>query len=143
MTRAHDNTRRVCIQHHVLTHDVLNHVMKTIGERIRQAREYRGLSGEQLAHMCGYKNQSGISNLENRASTSGGTKIVAIARALDVSVKWVLDGPDVLNMQEVKRSMNANQAAPHTSPAKTTMPAENTTRRCGLFRASRATSTRA
>ncbi len=60
MTRAHNNTRRVCIQHHVLTHDVLNHVMKTIGERIRQAREYRGLSGERLAHMCGYKNQSGI-----------------------------------------------------------------------------------
>lgn len=103
MTRAHDNTRRVCIQHHVLTHDVLNRAMKTIGERIRQAREYRGLSGEQLARTCGYKNQSGISNLENRASTSGGTKIVAIARALDVSVKWVLDGPDVLNMQDVKR----------------------------------------
>lgn len=103
MTHRDNNTSRVECKHHVLTHGVLNQRMKTVGERIRQAREHRGLSGEQLAHMCGYKNQSGISNLENRASTSGGTKIVSIARALDVSVRWLLDGPDVYSVQDVAR----------------------------------------
>ena len=68
--------------------------MKTVGERIRQARDARGLSGEELAHAVGYKNQSAISNLENRATGSGGTKIARIAAALRVPVQWLLEGPD-------------------------------------------------
>lgn len=68
--------------------------MKTIGERIRQAREALKMSGESLALKVGYKNQSAIGNLENRASGNGGNRIVAIATALNVPVEWLLKGPD-------------------------------------------------
>jgi transcriptional regulator with XRE-family HTH domain len=68
--------------------------MKSVGERIRQARDERRLSGAELAQRVGYKNQSAIGNLENRAGGTGGKKIAQIARALDVPVEWLLNGPD-------------------------------------------------
>lgn len=68
--------------------------MKTVGERIRQAREARGLSGEELALAVGYAHQSAIGNLENRATGTGGTKIAKIAAKLRVPVQWLLEGPD-------------------------------------------------
>lgn len=72
--------------------------MKTIGERIRQARDGRKMTGEQLAEKVGYKKQSAIANLENRASGTGGNKINAIADALSVSVEWLMRGPDGPNV---------------------------------------------
>lgn len=84
-----------------MTHGVFNAHMKTVGERIRQAREHRGLSGEELALKVGYKTQSGISNLENRATGRGGFMLPKIAEALNVSVEWLLQGPDTSDMQEV------------------------------------------
>ena len=69
--------------------------MKTIGERIRQARNQRGWSAEKLAHLVGYKKQSGIANIENRNGGSGGKKLTDIARVLDVPVSWLLGGPDM------------------------------------------------
>ncbi len=68
--------------------------MKTIGERIRQARTALGWSAHTLALKVGYKTQSGISNLENKATGSGGNKIGAIASHLGVSLDWLLNGPD-------------------------------------------------
>lgn len=53
-----------------------------------------GLSGETLAEKAGYKTQSGISNLENKATGSGGNKISQVAAVLDVSVDWLMNGPD-------------------------------------------------
>lgn len=47
-----------------------------------------------LAVRCGYKTQSGISNLENRVGGSGGNKIHVIAEALNVPIKWLMSGPD-------------------------------------------------
>ncbi len=75
--------------------------MKSVGERIRQAREYRKLSGEELALQVGYKTQSGISNLENRNGGMGGAKVVLIAQALNVSLHWLLNGPDTNDMKAV------------------------------------------
>lgn len=75
--------------------------MKTVGERIRQAREHRGLSGEELALRVGYKTQSGISNLENRATGRGGFMLSKIAEELDFSLEWFLEGPDTDNMDTV------------------------------------------
>lgn len=75
--------------------------MKTVGERIRQARLHRGLSGEELAVKVGYKTQSGIANLENRAGSSGGHKLPKIAEELNFSVGWFLSGPDVSDMSQV------------------------------------------
>lgn len=68
--------------------------MKTIGERIKQARMALGWSAHTLALKVGYKTQSGISNLENSATGSGGNKIAAIANALGISLDWLLNGPD-------------------------------------------------
>lgn len=76
--------------------------MKTVGERIRQARDARNISAERLAEMVGYKTQSGIANLENRATTSGGTKLAKIAKALRVDVQWLLEGPDSDQVPYVK-----------------------------------------
>lgn len=72
--------------------------MKTIGERIRQARVAKKWSGEDLSKKVGYKTQSGISNLEGRVTGSGGNKIGAIADALNVSLDWLVNGPDADNV---------------------------------------------
>lgn len=68
--------------------------MKTLGERIQQARLKRGWSALTLAKKVGYKTQSGIANLENRVGGSGGNKIAAIAKALGVPLEWLMNGPD-------------------------------------------------
>lgn len=69
--------------------------MKTIGERIRQAREQRGMSQAELGLAAGFKGQSAIGNLENRATGRGGFSLSRIATALDVPISWLLNGPDV------------------------------------------------
>lgn len=68
--------------------------MATIGDRIKRARLARGWTGEQLAEMVGYKNQSAISNLENRGGGTGGKKLPEIARVLRVPLGWLVEGPD-------------------------------------------------
>lgn len=98
----HFNTPRVFHQHQVFTHDVFNSPqMKTVGERIQQARKFRGLSGEELALEVGYKTQSGISNLENRWTGKGGFRLPAIAKVLNFSLQWFLEGPDTDDMSTV------------------------------------------
>lgn len=75
--------------------------MTTTGDRIRRARLYRELSAEALAQRVGYATPSGIANLENRATGRGGYKLTQIAQALDVSVQWLLGGPDLQDMAQV------------------------------------------
>jgi len=99
--------------------------MKTIGERIRQAREARKISGEALAKLVGYKNQSAIGNLENRAGGTGGNKIAEIAAALKVPVGWLLTGPDseiVPDTLEEPALSGANHALQETPPGVYTIP---------------------
>lgn len=69
-------------------------IVKTIGERIRQAREAKGLSQLQVALEAKFKHQSAIGNLETRATGRGGRRITEIADALAVPVEWLLKGPD-------------------------------------------------
>lgn len=68
--------------------------MKSVGERIRQARTAKGMSGEELALRVGYAHQSGIANLEGRPTGRGGNRLAKIADALGVPIAWLLDGPD-------------------------------------------------
>lgn len=68
--------------------------MNTVGDRIRSARLAKGWSAEKLANEVGYATQSGIANLENRKTGSGGHRIKLIAKKLDVSVDWLLNGDD-------------------------------------------------
>jgi transcriptional regulator with XRE-family HTH domain len=119
---AECNTIRVDTQHHVLTRYVFNQAtMKSVGERIRQAREFRKMSGEDLAIKVGYKTQSGISNLENRNGGVGGRKIVEIARALDLSLQWLLNGPDTADLRSVPRFDDDREQARSTEARETSV----------------------
>lgn len=97
--------------------------MKTIGERIRQAREAMKLSGDGLAKKVGYKNQSAIGNLENRAGGTGGNKIGAIAEALNVSLEWLMYGPDGDNVPFLPPRNRFN--VPYTTLAMESLPPKN------------------
>ncbi|MDP3709117.1 MAG: helix-turn-helix domain-containing protein, partial [Polaromonas sp.] len=94
-------------------------IMKTIGERIRQAREALGLSGDALAKRVGYKNQSAIGNLENRAGGTGGSRIEIIADALNVTVDWLLRGPDRDSVPFANGYMQTQGADGQTPPSST------------------------
>ena len=80
--------------------------MKTIGERIQQARLAKRWSADELSKKVGYKTQSGISNLENKATGTGGNKIGEIARVLSVSVDWLMNGPDCENVPFLSQSID-------------------------------------
>ncbi|MEY4975176.1 MAG: hypothetical protein RIQ97_371 [Pseudomonadota bacterium] len=59
------------------------------------------MSAGLLALRAGYAGASAITNLENRATGRGGFRLLRIAQVLDVSVKWLMDGPDMADMSEV------------------------------------------
>lgn len=61
--------------------------MDTLAERLKIARERKGLSQAQLAEMIGLSQQS-VAKIEN-GDTLQPRKIREIARALDVSQKWL------------------------------------------------------
>ena len=69
--------------------------MTTTGDRIRAARLKRGMSAEELAKKVGYSTQSGIANLENRATGRGGYKLAQIAEVLGVSLGWLMSGDKI------------------------------------------------
>jgi transcriptional regulator with XRE-family HTH domain len=74
------------------------------------------MSGEDLAKKVGYKHQSGISNLENRATGRGGFNIQKIAEALDVSIEWLINGPDTLDTGSVKAFRDDRQNTQGDTP---------------------------
>lgn len=84
-----------------------NLAMKTFGERLRQAREYRHMTAERLALLVGYKSASAILNLEARNSGRGGYKTHLLAKELDVDENWLLNGPDTDDMSSVPPYKNA------------------------------------
>lgn len=86
--------------------------MKTIGERIQQARMEKQMSAWDLALAVGYKTQSGISNLENTATGTGGHKLKDIARVLHVSVDWLLTGPDCDKLPFSPQQIDTRNANP-------------------------------
>lgn len=85
--------------------------MKTVGERIKQARLAKKLSGKKLAELAGYRHQSAIGNLENRSSGVGGYKITKLAEVLEVSVAWLLNGPDCENVPFIRTDKSRHEAA--------------------------------
>jgi len=86
--------------------------VKTVGERIRQAREARALTQAELATRVGFKNQSAIGNLEARATGRGGFRLAEIAAVLDVPVQWLLNGPDT---GEIPSSIDSNPSVPQST----------------------------
>lgn len=65
--------------------------MNTLGERIRYARKFRGITQTQITEACGISsgNLSGIEN--NKVSPTAAT-LFSLKRILQVSVDWLLTG---------------------------------------------------
>lgn len=86
--------------------------MKTVGQRIKQARIAAGITGEALALAVGYKNQSAISAIESRTTGQGGHHIDRIAQALRVPLEWLLEGPDGPDVPFISPATPAPQSYP-------------------------------
>lgn len=65
--------------------------MPTIGDRIKLAREAKGLLQFQLARIIGVKSANVISNWEQNVSKPDANKMVKICQALDISLSYLLD----------------------------------------------------
>ena len=64
--------------------------VKNFSERLRHARQQRGLSQAGLARLCGLS-QSAISNYEN-GTRRDAREILDLAKALSVSAQWLRNG---------------------------------------------------
>lgn len=62
----------------------------TTNDRIKAAREKRGLTQQQLAEMVGYTNRSSIAKVESGNVDLSETKIAAFAKALNVTPAFLL-----------------------------------------------------
>lgn len=61
-----------------------------LGLRVKEAREYRGLTQGQLADKIGWTQQA-LSTMENRDSKKS-AYAVQIAKALDIDINWLMTG---------------------------------------------------
>lgn len=73
--------------------------MSKLGERIRQARKHRGLSGEQLGALIG-SNQSTISDWEKGKHSPRMTLLGSLAEALGVNLEWLISGEGEMEKTE-------------------------------------------
>jgi transcriptional regulator with XRE-family HTH domain len=64
--------------------------MDILAERIKQAREVRGLSQAKLAELAGYTSRASINKIEKGLVDIPRSKVDAIAKALHVSPVWLL-----------------------------------------------------
>ena len=65
--------------------------MSTLGKRLREARENKGLMQHQLAKLIGAKSAGVISNWENGLNKPDVDKIVLLCKVLEVSPSFLLD----------------------------------------------------
>lgn len=66
-----------------------NSLFIKIGNKVREARKFRGMTQEKLAECCDVS-WSAISRLENGASAVGVEKLVRIAEVLNVGLDFLL-----------------------------------------------------
>lgn len=64
----------------------------SLGENIKQARITAGISQEDLAKKLGYKSRSTIAKIENGENNLTQNKIAQFAKALNVSISYLLNG---------------------------------------------------
>ena len=65
--------------------------MATVGERIKEIREHKKLTQEQLSDAAGIS-KSFLSELENNKTNAGGQILLQIANVLGASVDYLLKG---------------------------------------------------
>ena len=84
-------------------------MLDTVGERLKKARKYAGMTQVDLARAVGAK-QGAISDLENGRNHSS-TKLVQMAICLDVNAEWLSTGEgEMINKAKnnVSHSKNSN-----------------------------------
>ncbi|MGM9648837.1 MAG: helix-turn-helix domain-containing protein [Butyricicoccaceae bacterium] len=93
----------------------------TIGERIKQRREYLKMSQEELAHKLGYKSRSSINKIELGANNLTQSKIKAIADALETTPSYIMGWEDDTSLEPVvehiSQSMDAIRKAQRIAAA--------------------------
>ena len=67
-----------------------NSFQNEFGERVRLRREQLGITQEELASKLGYKHKTSVSKIENGVSSVPSTKVVELAKVLDVSVQYLM-----------------------------------------------------
>lgn len=88
-----------------------NSDMKTLAERLKEARSDKGLSQTALAKLVGI-GQATVASIEN-GRNRGSTYITKIARVLDVSPEWLADG-----IGDKSASKLDNNVRPITTPGR-------------------------
>lgn len=66
--------------------------METMYDRIRQLRIEHQMSQDDLAHALGYKDRSMITKIESGKVDISQKKIIAFAKALDTTPRYLMDG---------------------------------------------------
>lgn len=85
--------------------------MNTIGERIRYRRKELEMTQDALVAKLGFGTRSTISLMENATSLSS-EKVVALAKALDCPVTWLLGvEPETVYVHELDPLVKAYQHA--------------------------------
>lgn len=84
--------------------------MATLGERIRGAREKKGLMQSELAQLVGVKSGAVISNWENDLNKPNADQLVNLCRALGVTLSYLLDyhNVDVGELSEDEMNLVGN-----------------------------------
>ena len=67
-----------------------------LGKRIKEYRNNKGMSMQELADKAGYDSRASIFRIENGSQDIPHRKLQKIAGALDVDIKVLLDGIDVI-----------------------------------------------
>lgn len=67
----------------------------TFGERVKLARERKGLSQEELAKLLGYSGKSSISKIEAGLSDVYRSKVQEISNVLGVSISYLMGWTDI------------------------------------------------
>lgn len=64
--------------------------LTNIGEKIKERREYLGMTQEELAKRLGYKSKSTINKIENGINDITQSKIVAFAKVLNTTTSYLM-----------------------------------------------------
>lgn len=75
----------------------------TVGEKIREAREKKGLTQAELANLLGYKSRSSINKIEVEGRDIPRSSIVKFAKALGVSPSYLMGWEDEDSQPENSR----------------------------------------
>lgn len=78
--------------------------IKALGSRIRDGRKRLGATQQEFAILCGLKREHDIRRFENDRNVPSPTTLLAIARALDTTVEYLLTGETSVAVTSISES---------------------------------------